>query len=591
MCLWAAEKAKIELSAKEDSVISLTESDLGVTDQSGAEIYVDISFNRNQLDELIAPKIDEAIQSARETLEKAGLSAHDVERVVFVGGPTQYKPLRDKVAFEIGIAPSTDVNPMTAVAEGAAVFAESIDWKSQSRGRKSTRGALSTGGSLDLSFNFIARTPDSKAKIVAKVGGTAAAGTEFQIDSLDTGWSSGRLALKDGEAVELILAKPGENTFKIFVFDSKGGPVSLKEDKIVIARTAASIDAIPASHSVGVEARDKLGGRLVLDYLVREGDQLPKKGKKIFKTEESLRSGSAGSIKFKLWEGEISDPINDNRFIGMFEIKGSDFDDGVIAAGGEMICEYEVFDSGNIMMEVSVPSIGGSFHSGRNFYSRQDGQIDYTQASKLVEEQSHHALQRLEEMECKIDDPRLQQAREKLEQAESIKSGETDPETAKQAMDNVQEAKRLLALARKDHLKEIRQMDLDKAVDFFDRLVREHARPTEANAFDNLAKTAQRDIYNISVDFENRLDKLREKNFMILWRQEWFVIDRFKWLSKDAYLFPDAREHAQLSNVGAEALKADDIDRLRAVVAQMDSIRIVSGGEDEMMAGANIVRS
>jgi molecular chaperone DnaK len=134
-------------------------------------------------------------------------------------------------------------------------------------------------------------------------------------------------------------------------------------------------------------------------------------------------------------------------------------------------------------------------------------------------------------------------------------------------------------------------MDLDKAVDFFDRLVREHARPTEANAFDNLAKTAQRDIYNISVDFENRLDKLREKNFMILWRQEWFVIDRFKWLSKDAYLFPDAREHAQLSNVGAEALKADDIDRLRAVVAQMDSIRIVSGGEDEMMAGANIVRS
>ena len=77
-----------------------------------------------------------------------------------------------------------------------------------------------------------------------------------------------------------------------------------------------------------------------------------------------------------------------------------------------------------------------------------------------------------------------------------MKSGETDPETAKQAMDNVQEAKRLLALARKDHLKEIRQLELDKAVDFFDRLVREHARPTEANAFDNLVKTAQRAIDN-----------------------------------------------------------------------------------------------
>ncbi len=591
MCLWAAEKAKIELSAKEESVISLTESDLGVSDQDGTEIYVDIPFSRSQLDALIAPKVDEAIQSARETLEKAGLSAHDVERIVFVGGPTQYKPLRDKVAFEMGIAPSTDVNPMTAVAEGAAVFAESIDWQSDSRGRKSSRGALSAGGALDIAFNFIARTPDSKAKIVVKVGGNAAAGTEFQIDSLDSGWSSGRLALKDGAAVELNLGKPGENTFKVFVFDSKGGPVSLKDDKIVITRTAASIDAIPASHSIGVEARDKLGGRLVLDYLVREGDQLPKKGKKVFKTEESLRAGSAGSIKFKLWEGEISDPVNDNRFIGMFEIKGSDFDDGVIAAGAEMICEYEILDSGNIMMEVSVPSIGGSFHSGRNFYSRQDGQIDYTQASKLVAEQSEHAIQRLDEMESKIDDPRLQQAREKLAQAESIKSGESDPETAKQAMDNVQEAKRLLALARKDHLKEIRQLELDKAVDFFDRLVREHARPTEANSFDNLVKTAQRSIDNNSGDFEAHLDDLRGKNFMILWRQDWFVIDRFKWLSKDSYLFPDAREHAQLSSVGAEALKANDIDKLRAVVAQLDSIRIGSGGDDEMMAGANIVRS
>lgn len=591
MCLWAAEKAKIELSAKEESVISLTESDLGVTDESGTEVYVDIPFDRSQLDNLIASKIDEAIQSARDTLEKAGLSPNDVERVVFVGGPTQYKPLRDKVAFELGIAPSTDVNPMTAVAEGAAVFAESIDWASQSRGRKSARGALSAGGSLGISFNYIARTPDSKAKIVAKVGGKAAAGTEFQIDSLDTGWSSGRMALKDGATIELSLAKPGENTFKVFVFDSKGGPVALKEDRIVIARTAASIDAIPASHSIGVEAREKLGGRTVLDYLVREGDQLPKKGKKTFKTEESLKAGSAGSIKFKLWEGEITDPVSDNRFIGLFEIKGSDFDDGVIAAGAELLCEYEILDSGNIMMEVSVPSIGGSFHTGRNFYSRQDGQIDYSQASRLVTDQSEHALQRLEEMESKIDDPRLSQAREKLEQADSIKSGETDPETAKQAMDNVQEAKRLLALARKEHLKEIRQLELDKAIQLFDQAVREHARSSEASSFDNLAKTAQRAIENNSGDFEVHLAELRSKSFMILWRQDWFVIDRFKWLATETYLFPDAREHAQLANAGAQSLKSNDMDKLRAVVMQLDSIRIGSGGDDQMLAGTNIVRS
>jgi len=590
MATWATEKAKIELSQKEEAVVSLPETELGVRDQSGEEIYIDIAVDRKRYDGLIASKLEESIQSARETLEKAGLSPHDVERVVFVGGPTHYKPLRDKVAFELGIAPSTDVNPMTAVAEGAAVFAESIDWSSQSRGRKSARGAISAGGSLDLSFNYIARTPDSRAKIVAKLG-RAPTGIEFQIDSLDTGWSSGRVALKDGASIELSLTKPGDNTFKVFVFDSNGAPVTLGEDKIVIARTAASIDAIPASHSIGVEARDKVGGRLVLDYLVGEGDQLPKKGKKTFKAGESLKAGSAGSIKFKLWEGEISDPINDNRFIGMFEIKGSDFDDGVITAGAEMICEYEVLDSGNIQLEVSVPSISGSFKSGRNYYSSQEGKVDYTSQAKNIQEQSEHTLERLEEMASKVDDPRLEQAREKLEQANTIESGETDPETAKQAMDNVQEAKRLLALTRKEHLKDIRQLELDRTVGFFEKAVRQHARPTETSSFDSLVKTAQRAIDNNSNDFESHLDDLRGRNFMILWRQDWFVIDRFKWLAQDTYLFADLHEHAQWVAVGTEALKANDIDKLRAVVANLDSIRIGSAGEDDMMAGANIVRS
>lgn len=590
MATWATEKAKIELSQKEDAVVSLPETELGVRDQSGAEIYIDIAVHRKRYDGLIASKVEESIQSARETLEKAGLSPHDVERVVFVGGPTHYKPLRDKVAFELGIAPSTDVNPMTAVAEGAAVFAESIDWASQSRGRKSARGALSAGGVLDLSFNYIARTPEPRAKIVAKLGGTPA-GIEFQIDSLDTGWSSGRVALKDGASIELSLTKPGDNTFKVFVFDSNGAPVALREDKVVIARTAAIIDAIPASHSIGVEARDKVGGRLVLDYLVREGDQLPKKGKKTFKAGESLKAGSPGSIKFKLWEGEISDPINDNRFIGMFEIKGSDFDDGVITAGAEMICEYEVLDSGNIQLEVSVPSISGSFKSGRNYYSSQEGKIDYTNQAKNIQEQSEHTLERLEEMASKVDDPRLEQAREKLEQASTIESGKADPETAKQAMDNVQEAKRLLALTRKEHLRDIRQLDLDRAVHCFERTVRQHARPTEASSFDNLVKTAQRTIDNNSNDFESHLDDLRGRNFMILWRQDWFVIDRFKWLAQHSYLFADLHEHAQWVAVGSEALKANDINKLRAVVASLDSIRIGSVDEDEMMAGTNIVRS
>lgn len=440
MATWATEKAKIELSAKDEAVVSSPETELGVRDRAGEEVYIDLTIDRQRYDALIAAKIGESIVAARETLEKAGLRADDVERIVFVGGPTQYKPLRDKVAFEVGIAASTDVNPMTAVAEGAAVFAESIDWTSHSHGRKSAKGAVSAGGALDVAFAFNARTPAINARVIAKVGARTPVGLEFQIDSLDSGWSSGRIALRDGASVDLGLSKPGENTFKVFVFDRNGAPLKFSEDRIVITRTAASIDAIPASHSIAVEASEKLGGRPLLDFLVREGEPLPKIGTKTFRAGESLKAGAAGSLKFKLWEGEISDPIHDNRFVGLFEIKGSHFDDGVIEKGAELICEFEVLDSGTIRLDVSVPSISGSFQSDQSFYSAQEGKLDYTQQAKNIEEQTARTLRRLDEIALRVDDPRLEQAREKLEQAGTLQSSDTDPEAAKQALDHVQDA-------------------------------------------------------------------------------------------------------------------------------------------------------
>jgi molecular chaperone DnaK len=590
LAIWATERAKIELSAREDAVISLSETEARVRDLDGNEIYLDIPLLRDTYDKLIAERVGESIASARDTLSKAGLTPHDLERIVFVGGPTNYKPLRDKVAFELGILGSTDVNPMTAVAEGASLFAESIDWSSQNRSRKNTRGQISSGGGLPLSFNYIARTPDVKAKIAVQLAGKVASGSEFQIDSVDTGWTSGRLPLKHGDTIDVTLTKTGDNTFKVFVFDSVGGPIALEQDKIVITRTAATVDAIPASHSVGVEVLEKLGGRSVLDYLVRSGDSLPKKGKKLFKAAESLKSGASGSLNLNLWEGEIEDPIRDNRPIGSLKISGSDFDDGVIPAGADVECDYEILDSGNIILEVSVPCIGGTFHSGKNFYSRQEGQLDYTSASVPVVEKGKQTLKRIDEVNKVVDNPKLDQARNKLEFAVSLDLEETETEKTQEAMENVLEARRLLAEVRKEHLKEVRQIDLDGVVSFFDEYIRQHARPSEATAFSNLARTAQRSIDRNDKDFEHHLDELKGRNFEILWRQDWFVVERFKSMVNSPHLFADKHRFEELSNIGAQLMCSDDIEKLRAVVAQLSMIQIGGDPDNEMFDVANIIR-
>lgn len=590
LATWATERAKIELSAREDAAISLSETEARVRDLKGNEIYIDIPLRRDTYDKLIIDRVNESIESVRETLNKAGLSPHDLECIVFVGGPTNYKPLRDKVAFELSIPGGINVNPMTAVAEGASLFAESIDWSSENRSRKNPRGQISSRGRLAVSFNYVARTPDSKARIVVQLGGQAASGAEFQIDSIDTGWTSGRLPLKQGATIDVTLAAHGDNCFKVFVFDPAGGAVSLEQDKIVITRTAATVDAIPASHSVGIEVLERLGGRPVLDYLIRSGDSLPIRGKKVFKAAESLKSGAPGSLNVKLWEGEIEDPITDNRPIGVLKISGSDFDAGVIPAGADLQCDYEILDSGNIVLEVSVPCIGGIFHSGKNFYSRQEGQLDYTTAWALVVEEGQRTLTRVDEISQVVESSKLQQARQKLESAVSLDPEETEIEKTQEAMERVLEARRLLAQVRKEHLKEIRQIELDGVASFFDEHIRQHSRASEATAFDNLVKTAQRSIDRNDKDFEHHLDELRGKIFEILWRQDWFVVERFKTMVGSPHLFADRHRFEELARLGTQLMRSDDIERLRPVVIQLSMLQIGCGPDNDMFGAANIVR-
>jgi molecular chaperone DnaK len=587
LAAWAAEKGKIELWAREESRIALDEADIRLEDLAGTELYLDIPVERATLDRLIAPRIDEAIEAVRETLtKKASLTANDIERIVFVGGPTQYAPLRDAVARELAIPASTEVDPMTAVAAGAAVFAESIDWSSRRRERKSARGDLRSGSPLELSFRFIARTPEAAARLMVQVG-EAADGAELQVDSLDSGWTSGRLPLRDGLALELPLAAAGDNAFKVTAFDAGGRPVALKQDRIVITRTAATVDSIPASHSIGIEVKDRAGGSTMLDWLVRAGDRLPVKGSRSYLAEETLKAGSPAALNFRLWEGEIEDEVQDNRFIGCFRLSGQDFDDGVIAAGAELQLDYEILDSGQIVCEVSVPSIRATLRSG-NFYSRQDGARPLE--PDLVLDEARRTRERLDAIEDRVQDPRLDKARARLDEALDLPGDEADPERTQEAMERVLQARRLLAEVRQANRPAIRRIELDDLLAFYEQYVRAEASPSEARAFDNLVHTAEQVLARGDKSFERYLDELKGRNFQILWQRDWFVADYFRWMVSSPGRYGDRARFETLAQVGARALAAGDIDALRGVCAGLSEIQVVSIGDGDLLDMANIVR-
>ena len=274
----------------------------------------------------------------------------------------------------------------------------------------------------------------------------------------------------------------------------------------------------------------------------------------------------------------------------MFEIRGTDLEEGVIPAGADLICEYAVRDCGHMDMEVSVPAVRGSFASHRNFYSHQEGQIDYTNAGQRLVAEAQLAQERLTQIAVRVEDARLDEARARLERAADGETREGDPERAKSAMDDVHEARRLMAMIRKEHIKDIRQIELDGYVELFDDHIRANARASEALSFDNLVITAQRAIDSNNPDFETRLREMRGKGAAILWRQDWFIIDRFTFRANEPHFFADAREHAQLVEQGAQALDGNDMDRLREIVFRLDTIRLGTADERDMLAGANILK-
>jgi len=590
LAAWAAEKAKIQLSFSSPSaLISLSEDDVRLEDQAGHAIYLDIPVERSAFEDLIRERLDETVSDTKGALARTGLSAQDLERIVFIGGPTQFKPLRDYVCAQLGVPADIKVDPMTAVAEGAAVFAESIDWSTSKRSRKSGRGALSISAALGLSFEFAARTPDANARIVAKCDDRHLSGEYFQIDNMDSGWSSGRIKLSDGVSCDLHLPKMGPNVFRVSLFNTNGSPVVLGDDRITIVHTAASIEAIPASHSIGVEVKESLYSLATrLRYLVCKGDSLPKKGRVNFKAAEEVAAGSTGALVFKLYEGEISNPVTDNHFVGGFNIRGSEIENGTIRAGDDLVCEYEMSDSGRLSIVVCVPSVGGTFVS-QDLYSRQEGEIDYSQAQPAVQAEAQATLEIIEQIELRVQDRDLVRARQKLDEAHGLCSqAAPDPEATKLASQKVQNARSMLAGVRSNHLPIIRQAELDRAAGVFDQLAREHAKPSEESAFDNMVRTAERLISNSSGEFDNVLDEMRGTTWNILWRQDAFVAATFSRFSERPYLFPDLQAYRTLLSKGAAALDSEDYNELREVVGRMYLIKATSSWTDELHL-ANII--
>lgn len=585
MATWATEQAKIELSAKETASVQLDESVIRCSDESGNEIYLDVPLSREQYNNLIFPKIDETIEKTREVISNVSLKPEDINYVVFVGGPTQYKPLRDRVSQQLGIAPSTDVNPMTAVSEGAAIYAESVDFETAKGGQKADKGIIKAQ-SFGLEFRYNARTSSDKAKIAVVFKN--ADKLNFVFKSQNTGWTSGKLTLSSGSIVTVDLTEMGENSFSVQCFDENGTEVKLPESNITIAKTLINIGKIPCAHSVGVELEDPVTGKPILDYLIKKDDLLPKSGTVKYKTTKRISAGSNDSISFKLWEGEIADPVEYNRFIGEISISGNSFEYGIIPVGSEIVCDYTFSDSGNIETKVTVPSVG--ITETKDSYDRLSGQIDFNNDDTKIVSEAQSVLEKIEELSENIFDEKLDEAAIKI-RSYLDRSDDLDAEDLQTLFEITQTGKGVVASFMRENKAIVWQQDLDSAMDGFSDL-ESNATEAQKNMIYKLQDNIQRAIDANSPTAEKLLAQLHDAIAKVAFNNDDIFYAIFASMAQNPQEFTNQALFNQLVNQGCQCIQSKDINGLKSVLQRMIQIRIPQEGSDvdTMLKGSGLTK-
>jgi molecular chaperone DnaK len=115
--LEAAEIAKIELSTNTTTHISLP----FLMVVAGTPRHLEMDMTRTDLERLVRPVIERCRGPVEQALHDAGVSRRDIDRLVFVGGPTRMPMVRSYFENLFGRQAEMGVDPMECVASGAAI--------------------------------------------------------------------------------------------------------------------------------------------------------------------------------------------------------------------------------------------------------------------------------------------------------------------------------------------------------------------------------------------------------------------------------------------------------------------------------------
>jgi molecular chaperone DnaK len=302
-----AEEAKIALSFNDSHNIL---SDLGSIpgeDEDGNEFELDITVTQDDFQKTIGPIFQKAADICKQLLERNGLTGKDLSALILVGGPTYSPVLRQLLREQITDKLDTRVDPMTAVARGAALYASTINISDEIVEKTRDRSKVQLWVSFESTTVELDEFVTIKL-ITEKMDRNIGDRIFAEIHRDDKAWASDKLEINDiGEVFEVKLIEGKPNTFSIRTFDAIGNYLECEPNSITIIQ-GSKIGSAILPYNLGIEVRDKVTGKMLFKTIkgLAINNSIPAVGvASDLQTQKAIRPGvKEDFIKIPLYQGD-----------------------------------------------------------------------------------------------------------------------------------------------------------------------------------------------------------------------------------------------------------------------------------------------
>jgi molecular chaperone DnaK len=341
----AAEDAKIELSRQAKAQVTLPRP----LDVDGREVDVDLELTRDEVEAACASLVDRSLDVCARLLAAHGLEPAQLARIVLVGGPTVMPMVRARVASRLGAAIAEGLDPMTLVAQGAAIYAATAGLD----GRAARAGAIE--GARRVWLQYPAVSSDLTPHVVGRFVGSDPPAV-LTVARADGAWRGVDVPIApDGGFVTTVsLVARKASTFAIDARTAAGASVPVDPATFTIVQ-GLTIGDPPLPRAIGVA----LANDGVQVYFER-GAPLPARRTFTHKTVETVARGAAESVlRIPIVQGELAQ-AHLCRLVGTLDIPGDAIRD-TVPVGSAVEVTIELDRGGRLAARALVPAIDQVF--------------------------------------------------------------------------------------------------------------------------------------------------------------------------------------------------------------------------------------